>query len=174
MIITSCVSHVMESKIMDYQLARSLKDAGFPQESDEQYCDYCKSGIWDMKIDQNGCDCWKEIKKYDYSLKTCIPTLFELIEACGESKGDYQQFGLLFTGKFWECGYKDNVYLPVKGNQFFEPHSNGTTPEEAVAKLWLALYPIKEIHEFLPDENGNIEINKAIIRGKLIEQKPEN
>jgi hypothetical protein len=88
---------------MNYELAKELKEAGFPKIA------------FDVIGEQpNGV---VVINK---------PTLSELIEACG-----------------------DNLYSLYNHGQSWEVHSNsdqwdtlikaGSTPEEAVARLWLAL-----------------------------------
>lgn len=53
------------------------------------------------------------------------PTLSELIEACGEGLGDLTRS---------HSGWATNVE-----NVLRNPQTEGSTPEEAVARLWLAL-----------------------------------
>lgn len=84
---------------MNYELARLLKDSGFPHE-------------WEMFTDG-------ELNQ-DNSL---LPTLEELIQACGES------FGSLYQS--------DNGWIADKG--IHQLKQDASTPSEAVAKLWLAL-----------------------------------
>lgn len=105
---------------MNYELAKKLKDAGFPQPDE---CVKITDGI---------------------SGEYCrLPTISELIEACGED------FGALLK--------EDNEYLAYEYCSIcFEPedwgadilvgrsHSRnlnacGSTPEEAIANLWLEL-----------------------------------
>ena len=88
---------------MTYELAKQLKDAGFPLNmSDHLECVYNKTefidGIW-------------------YH----VPTLSELIEACGTCQLN------------WYADAKHAQAL-ADGNI-----GEGSTPEEAVANLWLAL-----------------------------------
>jgi len=94
---------------MDYELAKELKDAGFPQVF------HPKGGMeFDGYLDE------------DYetgSLGVATPTLEELIEACGE------EFGSLYQSHFG--------WIADKGLHELEQH--GETPSEAVARLWLAL-----------------------------------
>lgn len=96
---------------MNYELAKELKDAGFPQDGDGlRYCEECPE---------------HEIHFLDHGLVYVLaPTLSELIEACGGK----------FTG------------LTRDDDGVFAAHSRidiytelGATPEEAVARLWLAL-----------------------------------
>ena len=107
---------------MEYELAKELRDAGFKG-----------SGGW-IKRDKDGE--WKpynncEMDRLTFSTdaghdyETSVPTLSELIKACGkgfqELKRGYKHF--------WAWGYINNEYKSFKGK----------TPEEAVARLWLAL-----------------------------------
>lgn len=98
---------------MNYELAKQLKDAGFLLEK----VGYGWNGNKAIAID--------DIRYY-------APTLSELIEACGDGfmqllnlKGSYHALNCMFDSK----DFKENKYLEGTGN----------TPEEAVAKLWLAL-----------------------------------
>lgn len=95
---------------MTYELAKKLRDQGFPQIDGDYVFD-------------NGLHA--RIKNVDglvldgayYS-----PSLSELIEACGDNLVD-----LTRTDEGWATN------LEAGGT------SNGKTPEEAVARLWLAL-----------------------------------
>lgn len=97
---------------MNYELAKELKETGFPLKS---YT--CVFGDHEAL---GPCD----------KCRPDIPTLEELIEACG------QQFHSLInsgaTG--WDaCEFKE----PFADT--FPMRVNGPTPAEAVARLWLAL-----------------------------------
>ena len=89
---------------MDYTLAKELKDAGFPlrrhpnQERQPQEGEYVVDHVLYL-----------------------VPTLSELIEACGEE---------LDMIRHWAT--KWGAYGPTTRGM-------GATPEEAVARLWLAL-----------------------------------
>jgi hypothetical protein len=97
---------------MTPELAQELKDAGFQQ------------GKSDRFFDEDGLLLWRT----SYAkTKTDCPTLSELVEACGE-----REFALLREIVFGVSGWKAIVYEPVT-------ECGGTTPEEAVARLWLAL-----------------------------------
>lgn len=86
---------------MKYELAKELKDAGFP------------------------------LARYGYDPEGAVagqivPTLSELIEACGE---DFLKLTKDVTG--WLAYGEDEPLEPLE--------TVGPTPEEAVARLWLAL-----------------------------------
>ncbi len=85
---------------MNYELAKKLKDAGFPEME------------------------WR-IEQFLKHGPAKLPTLSELIEACGDSLGD-----LTRTDSGWMTNC-ENI-----GNN---PQTEGSTPEEAVANLWLEL-----------------------------------
>ena len=103
---------------MDYELAKRLKDAGLPMPNRVRFDPL---GMVDLK----GKD------------EVWIPTLKELIEACGNG---------------FEILYKENKYVN-KRDWFFAgqadgadggdlhslayPFGEGSTPSEAVANLWL-------------------------------------
>lgn len=122
--------------MIDYELAKQLKDAGFPQKPVEQYdtadtlrCMYgMKSGQhWKPPLELD-LDEYKIPKKYVY-----IPTLSELIETCGK----YYQLKLIHHpidgDKQWRAFVENNT------DPHWEYETYGSTPEEAVAKLWLEL-----------------------------------
>lgn len=98
---------------MTYELAKELKDAGFPKS--ESWIDN-GSSFW---ID-NGELCWE------------VPTLSELIEACGDG------FVILERYSSAEYGCMEPIQVYDGGNPL-EEITHGKTPEEAVARLWLAL-----------------------------------
>ncbi len=102
---------------MNYSLAKELKEAGFPQEIKDG------SFYWTCTIVMRRF-CWGgegEDKPYgEYALD---PTLEELIEACGEDINRITQWA-----KEWGA-YSDTKRIGA----------TGTTPTEAVARLWLAL-----------------------------------
>lgn len=102
---------------MNYELAKKLKNAGFPQ-GKEEHCTYQACPCHSRKKCNECSNCWW-IK---------LPTLEELIDACGERfvkleqhEGNINNFGYLAFGK----GIETPLY--------------GKTPSEAVANLWLAL-----------------------------------
>jgi len=98
---------------MTYELALKLKNAGFKSNSE-------------VFIKENG-----ETYKWN-ELKTggvLLPNLSELIEACGESG-----FILQYRGQeeFWLAEKYYGIEKP-------QDLATGSTPEEAVAKLWLVI-----------------------------------
>lgn len=93
---------------MNFELAKELKDAGFPQEGVSELYFGIREG------------------RDDYTYE---PTLSELIEECGEKFiGIRRKLGRTN----WEASF-----LPTPGASHIR--AKGTTPEEAVARLWLAL-----------------------------------
>lgn len=103
---------------MNYELADRLRMAGFPQRvnvvpiSAEGYRGYCEP-----------------IQPEPYQ-----PSLTELIEACGD------EFMLTNECGIWEA-WSGLVSRSVRMGEAGAKHEvEGKTPEEAVAKLWLALH----------------------------------
>lgn len=103
---------------MKIELARALKDAGFPQGWKGLKGEYVEYSPHD---EESGVT--QDVLLYIY-----VPTLSELIEACGDrfpmlSRGD--------NGIDWICcSYNSD-------KDSWEEYSKGSTPEEAVARLWL-------------------------------------
>ena len=103
---------------MNYELAKQLKDAGFPQ--GEPYNNYLY------------CDEHEDLEHTE-ECSAYIPTLEELIEACGDDFGEVglaghcEDRGKWRASQGWDgCGgYDNDVYAD--------------TPTEAVANLWLSL-----------------------------------
>ena len=99
---------------MNYELAKELKEAGFSQED----IDYGRSF-------------------YEEGEDTKNPTLSELIDACGwrfacvgKSVGEGKNDWYACAGGLYSESPEELKYDLLK---------NGSTPEEAVARLWLAL-----------------------------------
>ena len=98
--------------MMDNELAKELKEAGFPQA-----IHYNSGGVADyLETDANG-------KTHIVS----VPTLEELVEACGV---DFQSVARFSYAPFL-----------ARGRQIMQ--TAGQTPTEAVARLWLALQAAK-------------------------------
>lgn len=138
---------------MDYSLAQQLKDAGFPQYTDQilssedvrpqtAYCrrghrtfdlsiggypksepDYYEQGKW-----RPSCIFSKQYLESDESETLYFPTLDELIEACGWNLWNLDQ-----TDEGEWCA-RGRSKKPMSGLVEFY-----STPTEAVARLWLAL-----------------------------------
>ena len=101
---------------MTYELCKQLKDAGFPMPEHD----------WDN--DSGFCHKYCDSIGYDF----CCPTLSELISACGDEFGSLERT-CNYLGKTLEwCATQTNI----DGKDLYRI---GSTPEEAVARLWLAL-----------------------------------
>lgn len=105
---------------MTYELAKELKDAGFLQRTLGDY---------------DGQECGHEEGEHTRECRVACPTLSELIEACGE---DFSS--LTLTKTMWRARAANFIRM---GELVVDAVS--TIPEEAVARLWLALNrPIEE------------------------------
>ena len=98
---------------MNYELAKKLKDVGFPQKDISVIVGNEDSFVADPF----------HLNEYFY-----VPSLSELIEACGN------EFSRLTRNKdlmgiFWRAVSSSGIYSSIISN----------TPEEAVANLWLEL-----------------------------------
>ncbi len=99
---------------MNYELAKELKEAGFPQEGVEG----------ETRLSGNA---------FGSGLEYCYhPDLSELIEACGQRFDEVRPLRMAGQISSWQA-------LGVDENLYHSNHGNGSTPEEAVARLWLAL-----------------------------------
>lgn len=105
---------------MNYELAKKLKDIGFYQNRVEA------GGINHEILRGEYCADINNPKEQVY-----IPTLSELIEACGDGFGELNHYR---NSGDWECQSKDWTDEQGVGRM-----SSGKTPKEAVAKLWLEL-----------------------------------
>lgn len=92
---------------MKYELAKQLKDAGFPNSENWITADIASQG--------------KRMVIGDQSEIYIVPTLSELIEACGTIQLNI---------------YNDAKYSQALSNSKV---GEGSTPEEAVANLWITL-----------------------------------
>lgn len=103
---------------MNYELAKKLKDAGFPQGKNGNFSISVSSSI---PVD---------------SELPYIPTLSELIEACVKlsATGDFH-LEHNSVSKRHSAGWGASVDC-FKGNEYID----GKTPEEAIARLWLSLH----------------------------------
>lgn len=103
---------------MNYELAKKLKDAGFPMKETFSGIDQLPSG---------------NRAYYDQEHKIS-PTLSELIEACGDK---FEYLNRVHGGTdSWFAGTQDD-YAGTEMSIF--QGEKGSTPEEAVANLWLDL-----------------------------------
>lgn len=107
---------------MNYKLAKELMDAGFPQRDDGVTLHSDKCGGWDNPDPECRDD-----------TRPMVPTLSELIEACGE-----EFYGLTrIEDDDWYATTFDMKLSKKKGHAL--AGGDYKTPEEAVARLWLAL-----------------------------------
>lgn len=96
---------------MNYELAKQLKDAGFPQKGNG------------LMLVRKG---WETNKVVNYGVgNSYAPTLEELIEACGD-----KLVSAYNNGKEWLLNEEAGSEVP---------QVSGSTLTEAVARLWLAL-----------------------------------
>lgn len=113
---------------MNYELAKQLKDAGFPQDGEGE-------NIFNETWDE------PNTEKYHERPSAYLPSLSELIEVCGVS------FESLTKTSFSACQDNSLVLSVEEPNVAYlatsiaeEVKGWGLTPEEAVAKLWLELH----------------------------------
>jgi hypothetical protein len=123
---------------MIYELAKQLKDAGFPQRvrvggSFYHFISHPSAGIPPQQA-VNTSFVHREIFDDDVA----IPTLSELIEACEVTRPRAASpwFSLGWNNEGWSATIP-NVFSHIDLLEGFR--GDGATPEEAVARLWLAL-----------------------------------
>jgi hypothetical protein len=104
---------------MDYQLAKRLKDAGFPQKEGNGFSGIIAhvEGVADDTV--------------------YYPALEELIEACGINLSIHAKVQISGTNEFI-----NEAFAMVDGKPF---PTSGSTTTEAVARLWLALHATNEL-----------------------------
>jgi hypothetical protein len=101
---------------MNYELCKQLKEVGFPQNWKNDF--YTSEGLI-FRHPTN---------RHMIGDEIYIPTLSELIEACGE---DFELLRMVYkeNEKYW-------IVQRHSTGEFFY----GSTPEEAVAKLYISLH----------------------------------
>lgn len=99
---------------IDYTLAQQLKDAGFEQ---KDWGAYLLPGGMEVGPNANA---------------AYVPTLSELIEACGERFNSMG--GDVRTNEWWAAERPEGLFVET-----FPLRCTGKSPTEAVARLWLAL-----------------------------------
>lgn len=111
---------------MNYKLALELKEAGFPMPD--------RPKVW--AVTKNHSEYENDLAYAQDSFVELpdkkamfLPTLSELIEACGEDLSHIKKW----NGHWWAVTHSR---FDENGNNFEEC---ALTPEEAVARLWLAL-----------------------------------
>ena len=128
---------------MDYELAKKLKDMGFPSKYKNWECEECGKPYEDSEVGTSCVSCgWNGPRRVDIVFRA--PILSELIEACGDKMVALQR-GEVFNGPNyevkkggWEAVSRWESYNPPEIDESF-PFGKGKTPEEAVAKLWIEL-----------------------------------
>lgn len=107
---------------MNEEIIQKLKDAGFPNIRIGEYFAHRIGSHSDDRGGESDYPC--------YCNKDRLPTLSELIEACGE-----RFYSLTKIKKDeWQCCGDNDYNLGLKTIKNFNK-----TPEEAVSNLWLAL-----------------------------------
>ena len=111
---------------LTYEECKALKDAGFPQRSlgisNSPGCPHYGNDKWIKK--QNYCGCFVH-----------EPTLSELIEECGER---FESLCKSYTEGQWVA----NAVTLRNGKTF--PYTKGSSPEQALCALYLALQANKK------------------------------
>lgn len=103
-----------------YELAKQLKDAGFKQMGNG-------GSLMDKTCPHQG------VKHNGGRCLAYSPTLEELIEACGE------RFGNLAREEYYNDGSLKHVRWVAYSDESSRDTGFGSSPEEAVANLWLEL-----------------------------------
>lgn len=112
---------------MTYELAKKLKDAGYPQKTVEHYA------TEELKVLR--IHFWFDDSELVYPNNLIYrPTLSELIEACGKYFSKLQKSQLKRT---WTATWRH--HMSVSKTKYRGISRTGKTPAEAVARLWLAL-----------------------------------
>ena len=116
---------------MNYELAKQLKDAGFPQ-TGLKYTWYYEGNSL-----HNSGEKYLDVK--NNPKRIISPSLSELIEACGDKFGGLEYWRTCIEpNERWEC-YSEQYTKMIEDIHYLEFCVYGSTPEEAVAKLWLEL-----------------------------------
>jgi hypothetical protein len=99
---------------MNYELAKELKDAGFPQITTPE-------------------------PTFDFPTSVYVPTLEELIESCGDSVLMWEEKGSWRAVKYLVIANTCAPFYEWAVEDEFNELGLQKTPSEAVAKLWLCL-----------------------------------
>lgn len=124
---------------MNYELAKELTDAGFPQDIKVGDKYYSEIGHPRLGIPHQQAENISFVDHTDIINKLCsdgftkIPTIEELIDACGEKEFTLKRIHDNKLGWIWK------VYGWTTKDAIEQITSTGKTPTEAVAKLWLVL-----------------------------------
>lgn len=133
---------------MTYELAKKLKDAGFPQEhkfrleydaTEIRGCPPCCGMPPPYHEGHDFLKCHQKVNPY-------FPTLSELIEACGDGLWIIiNDRSVEYVGRDWVAVSRQQVPFPSLNTDWSSMmfdnklKCRGQTPEEAVALLWLEL-----------------------------------
>jgi hypothetical protein len=109
---------------MNYELAKQLREAGFPNIRVGEYFDHRIGSHSDDYGGSSDAPCHCNEDKY--------PTLSELIEACGDCLSHIKKY----NGQWWAVSHCGHVGHEPGGNNLEEADP---VIDVAVAKLWLAL-----------------------------------
>jgi hypothetical protein len=118
---------------MDYELAKQLKNAGFPNIKDLQHRQGREFILPDGSVPVYSLGDVEHVKDW------FIPTLSELIEACGD------KFAALHNNLGVWTALGRHSFDPFQENH--DTRADGVSPEEAVARLWLAVHPMNETYQ---------------------------
>jgi hypothetical protein len=107
---------------IDYELAKEMKDAGFPQE--------VTRGMYYREVDG-------EQRLLPGMAPDCtrVPTLEEVIEECAKKGDDFRLMGCFCSNTSTPTWWSANL---MKKTNELERWSSGKTPLEAACRLWLA------------------------------------
>lgn len=110
--------------MIEFGLAKELKEAGYPQEGENYWIYALAVGGWK----------WLEVTAVEWTESECsdwvvAPTLSELVDACGDRFSDLVRQD---NSVWW-------VATAVSRPAPYLKQGEGDTPEEAVARLWIAL-----------------------------------
>ena len=137
--------------MLDYELCKQLRDAGFPQEFGTGSLFYPRKTSKLPYVNGASIGYGEFTDALDYPSCVKVPTLSELIEACGNQSKDKPwgddfgkfDFCLDYNKDYWSASYKDPNY-----HESWSISAHGTTTEIAVAKLWLALNNPVQLGEY--------------------------
>jgi len=119
---------------MTYGLALELKNAGFKSEHqmDMDTASFCVRCPYFEEYQPN----YGGIEPNKGFIEMCYPTLSELIEACGDNENRFIRLQSYYDKNdlMWQAD--DNGGFIIRDDIV---SGTGSTPEEAVAKLWLEL-----------------------------------
>jgi hypothetical protein len=126
--------------MLNYELCKKLKDAGFPM-GDHAICeDYCVKCGRDRSEDDCTNIC-KDLCSQEGIVcrRSCQPSLSELIEACGDSFENLERlYHPIGDHTDWFCNVNKSC-MECAPEGWDEVKSKGETPEEAVANLLITL-----------------------------------